>query len=177
MRDTDSEQTHFLPEETCTASGAAHQLNSFPWALWRASAATDLAWVSPTERKPNNQFLASCKRLKDYRIHKNTTSAYREKKCKCFARYWWTLKHRASQETVFEEIILLFYLFPSNLDERNPVSLLAHSHVCTLPPPLTLSDVHTVVRRKRFHLLLLSEDCFKLPPHLDRQQLRFRPII
>lgn len=79
MRDTDSEQTRFLPEETCTASGAAHQLNSFPWALWRASAATDLAWVSPTERKPNNQFLASCKRLKDYRIHKNT-SAYRKKK-------------------------------------------------------------------------------------------------
>lgn len=79
MRDTDSEQTLFLPEETCTASGAAHQLNSFPWALWRASAATDLAWVSPTERKPNNQFLASCKRLKDYRIHKNT-SAYRKKK-------------------------------------------------------------------------------------------------
>lgn len=32
-----------------------------------------------TERKPNNQFLASCKRLKDYRIHKNT-SAYRKKK-------------------------------------------------------------------------------------------------
>lgn len=81
MRDTDSEQTRFLPEETCTASGAAHQLNSFPWALWRASAATDLAWVSPTERKPNNQFLASCKRLKDYRIHKNT-SAYRKKKKK-----------------------------------------------------------------------------------------------
>lgn len=59
------------------------------------------------------------------------------------------------------------------LDEWDPVGLLPQSRAPALPTPLTLLDVCAVVLRKRFHLLLSSEDDPELPPHLGRQRLRF----
>lgn len=72
------------------------------------------------------------------------------------------------RETVFGDYFTIQFIC-SDLNEGDPVGVFLQSHTRTLPPPLALFDLCGVVLRKRFHLLLLSENGSELPPHLVTQ--------
>lgn len=82
---------------------------------------------------------------------------------------------KTNDKTKFLERLFdpVFTFIHSNLNKGDPAGLLLQSHTRTLPPPLAVFDICTIVLRKRFYLLLLSEDRSELPPHLLRQLQRF----